>query len=179
MARRPLVAVLALVALLAALALPVMAADPSPPANPPGQANKPSKEPKTPITLRGTVAASTDAEGNRTFTLAAGGTTYTLDAGPSWFHGNDHPLAAHVGNSVTIVGERAEGSNEVDVDTVNGQALRAPGKPPWAGGWKVVGERHPGWSQEKADRFEAKFGDCFPPGKCKTKPAGPEASPAP
>jgi hypothetical protein len=49
-------------------------------------------------------------------------------------------------------------------------ALREPGKPPWAGGWKVVGEKHPGWSQEKADRFKAKFGDCFPPGQCKDKP---------
>jgi opacity protein-like surface antigen len=46
------------------------------------------------------------------------------------------------------------------------------GKPPWAGGWKRVGEGHPGWSQEKADRFKAKFGDCFPPGQCKDKSKG-------
>ncbi len=70
---------------------------------------------------------------------------------------------------MTITGEQAAGSTEVDVLTVDGKALREPGKPPWAGGWKVVGERHPGWSQEKADRFKAKFGDCFPPGQCKTK----------
>ena len=40
---------------------------------------------------------------------------------------------------------------------------------------EVVGERHPGWSQEKADRESARayekqvrFGlDCWPPGHCK------------
>jgi hypothetical protein len=57
---------------------------------------------------------------------------------------------------------------------VDGTRLREPGKPPWAGGWKVVGERHPGWSEEKAARFAerqaakaARFGDCWPPGHCK------------
>ncbi len=59
------------------------------------------------------------------------------------------------------------GGTEVDVQTVDGTAIRAPGKPPWAGGWKVQGEKHPGWSQAKADKFKAKFGDCWPPGHCK------------
>ena len=71
---------------------------------------------------------------------------------------------------MTVDGEVAEGSTDVDVLAVNGTALREAGKPPWAGGWKVVGKQHPGWSQEKADRFQAKFGDCFPPGQCKDKP---------
>ncbi len=179
MTRRPVLAGLALITLLVLVALPVVAADPSAKPVPPGQANKPPKAEKAPITLTGTVAASTDADGRQSFTLRSGGTTYTLEAGPSWFYGDNHPLKVYVGKSVTVVGGRAAGSTEVDVDSVDGKALREPGKPPWAGGWKVVGERHPGWSQEKADRFEAKFGDCFPPGQCKEKPAKPTASSAP
>jgi hypothetical protein len=176
MARRPVLAGLAFIALLIVVALPVVAVDPSPKPVPPGQKDKPDK---APITLTGTIAAATDADGRATFTLSSGGTTYTLDGGPAWFYGDNHPLKAYVGKIVTVVGERAAGSTEVDVESVNGKALRAPGKPPWAGGWKVVGQRHPGWSQEKADRFKAKFGDCFPPGLCKDKPAKPSASPAP
>ena len=136
--------------------------------NAPGQQKE--KVPANPITITGTVESSTDADGETIYTLRDGGTTYTLDAGPGWFHGDNHPLKGHVGNSVTIDGEVAEGSTEVSVLAVNGTALREPGKPPWAGGWKRVGELHPGWSQEKADRFEAKFGDCWPPGHCKDKP---------
>jgi len=158
---RPLVLVAAIVAL---AAVPVLAANP----NAPGQQKE--KVPTTPITITGTVEKST-ADGETTYTLTDGGKTYTLGAGPKWFFGNDHPLEQHVGNSVTIDGEIAEGSTEVDVHAVNGTALRAAGKPPWAGGWKAVGEKHPGWSQEKADRFKEKFGDCFPPGQCKPKPA--------
>jgi hypothetical protein len=75
-----------------------------------------------------------------------------------------------VGKSVSVAGERVAGSNTVDVTTVNGTALRGEGRPAWAGGWKRVGQAHPGWSQEKADRMKAKFGDCFPPGQCKPKP---------
>jgi hypothetical protein len=195
MARQSLITALALVSLLALAAvasLPAIAADPSPSGQlPPGQvdkspgpgkgpkADKGPKVPKTPITLTGTVSATTDAEGKVSYTLRSGTTTYTLDDGPSWFHGDNHPLKAYVGKRVTVVGSRAADSTEVDVDTVDGKSLREPGKPPWAGGWKVVGERHPGWSQEKADRFKAKFGDCFPPGKCKEKPAKPQASAAP
>jgi hypothetical protein len=152
--------------LTALLVIPTLAKPPE--GAPPGQARE--RVPKVPVTLEGTVEVSTDAEGDASYTLTAGGTTYRLDAGPAWFHGDAHPLAPFVGESVTIEGEQAEGSTEVDVLVVNGTQLREPGKPPWAGGWKVVGERHPGWSQEKADRFAAKFGDCFPPGQCKDKP---------
>jgi hypothetical protein len=82
---------------------------------------------------------------------------------------------------VTIVGEQRAGSDEVDVVSVDGKALREPGRPPWAGGWKQVGKIHPGWSQEKADRWAAKMQakgvDCWPPGHCKdkTKDAAPDA----
>lgn len=149
------------------VAVPVLAGG-----NPNAPGQQKDKAPKTPITISGTVEKSTDANGNSTFTLRDGGTTYTLDAGPPWFFGDDHPLQPFVGESVTVDGEVAEGSTDVDVTSVNGTALREAGKPPWAGGWKAVGEAHPGWSQDKADRFQERFGDCFPPGQCKDKPAG-------
>jgi len=104
--------------------------------------------------------------------MSSGGKTYELEAGPPWFWGANNPLAKFVGKTVTITGEAEAGGTEVDVEAVDGTAIRAPGKPPWAGGWKVVGERHPGWSQAKADKFKAKFGDCFPPGQCKKADAG-------
>ena len=171
MHRRPLPMGLGIVALLALLAVPVLAGGQGKD-NAPGQAKE--KVPTTPITISGTIEVASDENGKDTYTLRDGGTTYTLSAGPPWFFGNNHPLNPFVGQSVTVDGEVAEGTTNVDVLAVDGTALREAGKPPWAGGWKVVGERHPGWSQEKADRFEAKFGDCFPPGQCKDKPAGPE-----
>ena len=75
-----------------------------------------------------------------------------LSAGPKWWWGDASPLAGAVGKTVTIDGEQAEGSDEVDVLAIDGTAIRAAGKPPWAGGWKVVGERHPGWAQWKVDK---------------------------
>ena len=131
------------------------------------QGRQADKTPEVAITLSGTVATATDAKGRPTFSLSSGGKTYELDAGPPWFWGANNPLAKFAGKSVTITGETHVGSTEVDVQTVDGTAIRAPGKPPWAGGWKVVGEKHPGWSQAKADKFKAKFGDCWPPGHCK------------
>lgn len=169
MHRRQLLTGLGIVALLAVVAVPVLAGGQGK-QNAPGQAKE--KVPTTPITISGTIEVTTDENGKDTYTLTDGGTTYTLSAGPPWFFGNNHPLEPYVGQSVTVDGEIAEGTTDVDVLAVDGTALRDPGKPPWAGGWKVVGERHPGWSQEKADRFDEKFGDCFPPGQCKDKPAG-------
>ena len=171
MKHRPLFLVLAVAFLALLVALPVLAAE-SPEPGSPGNSGKAKKEkvPKDPVTLSGTVESSTDSEGNTTYTISDGGTTYVLEGGPSWFYGDNHPLKQYVGDSVTVAGQKATDSNEVDVETVNGNALREGGKPPWAGGWKRVGEGHPGWSQEKADRFKAKFGDCFPPGQCKEKP---------
>ena len=157
---RAAVSIVALVALSMLVALPALAVDP------PGKPGK-SKAPEVSVTVRGLVSTTTDAAGKAIYRISSGGKTYALDAGPSWFHGDNHPLKAFVGKTVTIVGGQREGSTEIDVQSVDGTALRAPGKPPWAGGWKRVGERHPGWSQEKADRFKAKFGDCFPPGHCR------------
>ena len=147
----------------------------------PDKANKGNKAGKTPevaITLRGAVAMTTNAGGFPSFTMASGGKTYQLEAGPPWFWGANNPLAKFAGKTVTITGETSAGSTEVDVQAVDGTAIRAPGKPPWSGGWKAVGSKHPGWSQEKADRFKAKFGDCFPPGQCKKADTAPAASPA-
>jgi hypothetical protein len=166
MTRRPRLLVLAIAVLALVVAVPALAGQHS---TPPGQAK--DKVAKVEITISGTIEQAAAAEGRSEYTLADGGTTYVLSAGPPWFFAaGEHPLDPFVGESVTIVGEHAEGSNEVDVISVNGLALRAEGKPPWAGGWKRVGESHPGWSQEKADRMKAKFGDCFPPGQCKDKP---------
>ena len=139
-----------------------------------GPSERKNKGPEEEITLSGTVTAGTDADGETVYGMQSGGTTYVLEAGPKWFFGDDYPLKPFVGRNVTVVGEVAEGSTEVDVVSVDGTRLREPGKPPWAGGWKAVGERHPGWSEEKAARFAerqaakaARFGDCWPPGHCK------------
>jgi len=163
--RWSVIAVIAVAMLI--VAVPVLAAGGK--SNAPGQQK--DKEPATPITISGVVESTEDADGESGYTLTDGGTTYVLEAGPKWFFdAGAHPLEKYVGKDVTIDGELGA-DNHVDVLSIDGTALREPGKPPWAGGWKVVGEKHPGWSQAKADRFKAKFGDCFPPGQCKDKPA--------
>ena len=186
-----------LAVLIAMVALPTFAADPSPSpaASPegtekpekspkPGKATKAAKAPETPVTLSGTVGTRTDADGRIEYTLTEGATTVVIDGGPSWFYGDDHPLKPYVGKRVTITGSQRAGDPEVEVDAVDGKAIRAAGKPPWAGGWKRVGARHPGWTQEKMDRWQAKRADkakalgvdCFPPGQCKVKPGKGAAS---
>ena len=148
---------------LALAAGPVLGADPSPSPKTempekPGKAVK-EKVAGTPITVTGIVASTTDAEGETAYTLTSGGKTYTLEAGPSWWYGTNHPLAASVGKSVTVVGETAAGSTEIDVQTVDGIAVRTTtGKPPWAGGPKRVGEKHPGWKSWKAAHPNGKPG---------------------
>jgi hypothetical protein len=192
--RAPL-ALLALVLLVALVAIPVLAASPAPSAGAAGASEKPgkgpkaSKEPEVAVTLRGIVAATTDADGKTTYTISADGKTIELDAGPSWYwSGKEHPLAGFVGKTVTVAG--GQRGDEVDIETVDGARIRAEGKPAWAGGWKVNGSIHPGWSQEKADRWAEKAAEhaakhgsgaagaagaagCWPPGKCKAdKPTG-------
>jgi hypothetical protein len=179
MAGRSVRLALAVAALAVLVALPFVVTAQSPPPGPPGQTKE--KVEKTPVTLTGTVSAVTDSSGQTTYTLVGDGKTYTLDAGPPWFFGDDHPLKPYVGKSVSISGQSAAGSTEVDVLSVGGAVIREPGRPPWAGGWMRVGELHPGWSQEKAERFRTRFGDCFPPGQCRQQPTGPNpaASPTP
>jgi hypothetical protein len=194
-------ALLALVILVALVALPALAASPFGPGGAAGRADKPgngpkaSTEPGVDVTLRGSVATTTDADGNTTYTLTANGKTVRLEAGPSWFFADQHPLASSVGKTVTIVGRQH--GDEVDVESVDGVALREGGKPAWAGGWKAVGSAHPGWSQEKWDRWQQRVtgsGDktnrgngvkpgaagCWPPGQCREKtPKGDEPAGTP
>jgi hypothetical protein len=119
--------------------------------------DKRSKAPEVEITLEGIVGSRTSADGGTEYTLTVGGTTLTLDAGPSWFYGDKHPLKPFVGKVVTVVGEQAKGSTEVEVHSIDGTVIRSAGKPAWAGGWKRVGRIHPGWTQEKWDRWQAKI----------------------
>jgi hypothetical protein len=123
----------------------------------PDKAAKPDKGPKAPehpVTLRGVVAS----DGDGGYTLTVGSTVYQLSAGPKWWWGDANPLAAAVGKTVTVNGEQAEGSAEVHVLAIDGTAVRAAGRPPWAGGWRVVGEKHPGWAQWKVDKLNSRGG---------------------
>jgi hypothetical protein len=173
--RRRLAVVLTSAAITVAVGIPVIvtAAQPS---EPPGQA-KPEKSPKGPkvdVTVRGTLVKATDENGRPTFTITANGTTWEISAGPKWWYGDDSPLAAYVGTAVTVVGSHREGDTDVSADTVNGKELRAAGRPPWAGGPRVVGESHPGWKAWKADGKPGNgFGRDEAPGQLK------KASPAP
>ncbi len=81
--------------------------------------------------------------------MTVDGVTWELSAGPKWFWGNNHPLAAFVGKTVQVTGTYHAGETELDVATIDGKALRAAGKPPWAGGPKAVGNAHPGWNNGK------------------------------
>jgi hypothetical protein len=136
--RRALVPLSVFAAVLLVVA-PVLGASPSP--KPP----KANKAPELTKTLTGTVASAEDAKGRATFTMLVDGVTWELSAGPKWFWGANNPLAAHVGKTVEVTGTYRAGENELHVTTVDGKALRAPGRPPWAGGPKVVGSAHPGW----------------------------------
>ena len=156
------VAVAAILAL--AVAIPAVGQDPTPTPAPaasekPGKgprADKAPKVPAVPISVSGRVGTRTDADGDTVYTLTVGATVYDLHVGPPWWWGESHPLKDLVGKTAAVSGERAQGSTDVDVFTVDGKAVREAGRPPWAGGWKAVGERHPGWSQSKADRFAEK-----------------------
>jgi len=134
----------------------------------PEAAETPDVEP-APVTLKGVLTAGTDADGDKAYFI---GTT-RLGVGPPWFWGDKNPLSPYVGKTVTLTGHMDEGKPastnpngkakaaegpEFEVYTVNGTAVRSPGKPPWAGGPKVVGEKHPGykgWSQGQAGKDKA------------------------
>ena len=154
-------------------ATPRAAATPKPAANvKPAATPKPAKTPDAdegPIqTLTGTLGTRTDADGDRDYVLG----DVELSVGPPWFWGTNNPLEQYVGSSVTVTGRmetnppstnsngRANDADgpEFEVCTINGTAVQAEGKPPWAGGPKAVGERHPGykgWSQGQANRAKA------------------------
>jgi hypothetical protein len=181
--RRGLLVGVALVATFA-IAIPVMGADPSPSGGPPGQAkpdkssnpNKPDKAakadkgPEVAVTVQGTVTKGTDENGRPTYSLTAAGKMWQLSAGPSWYWGDKNPLNAYVGKSVSIAGSTHAGDTELDVDTVDGKALREGGKPPWAGGPWVVGKTHPGWKDWMADGKPGKgLGRANAPGQLKDK----------
>jgi hypothetical protein len=133
-----------------AVGVPVLAAAPS---EPPGQAkqDKAEKGPEIATTVTGTVEQGTDEKGRPTFTMTVDGTVWELSAGPKWFWGENNPLSAHVGATVEITGTYREGGTDLDVETVNGERLRAEGRPPWAGGPREVGESHPGWKDWKSE----------------------------
>ena len=121
--------------------------------------------------LTGTVVAVVDADGVTEFFLElADGTQIKLDMGPSWFWTDGGPLAALVGQEVTVGGHlsdgvpnenasdvaksHASGEEAFDVHFINGEPLWTTGRPPWAGGPAVVGEIHPGfagWSKGQAN----------------------------
>lgn len=163
-----------LVAVVAIAVAPSLAADPSPRPDPPGrERSKADKGPETPVTVSGTIRATTDENGRTEYAVTSGGTTFELDAGPPWWFGRAHPLAGLVGTSVAITGT-TRGNGELDVETIDGRALREPGRPPWAGGPKVVGERHPGFKPWKADLWadgQPGRGKDGPPGQLKPKPS--------
>jgi hypothetical protein len=182
--RRSTVLVVGLVAAVG-IAIPVWAASPSPasspssgsqpeksakpdksskPGNPgngakPGNAAKPDKAPEVAVTAHGTVKATADAKGRSAFTLTDGAKTWDLSDGPPWFWGDKDPLKAYVGKTVTVAGTTQTGDTEIDVETVDGTAIRAAGKPPWAGGPWVVGPTHPGWKSWMAGGKPGKGAD--------------------
>ncbi len=115
----------------------------------PAGGDEAEKDAPPPITLTGLVGVEADAK-HPHYTLTVGSLVYQLETGPWWFWGDAHPLAPFVGKAVTIRGQ-AEGTDAIEVFSANGTTIREPGKPPWAGGPFVVGEKHPGWKPWMAD----------------------------
>ncbi len=120
---------------------------------------KEADEPKQQTEASGKVGAARDDDGETEYNLSANGGTVELDAGPPWFYEDDYPLAQFVGETVTVTGESGtnrEGEPEIDVLSVttrDGQTerIRSEGKPPWAGGPKEVGSKHPGYGKADAE----------------------------
>jgi hypothetical protein len=81
---------------------------------------------------------------------------------------------------VKVAGSSATGSSELDVETVDGTPIRAPGKPPWAGGPWAVGSAHPGWKPWMAAGKPGKGkGAAGAPGQAKDKTKADEPSESP
>ena len=151
------------------VAAPVLGASPSPK---PEKAEKPDKGPEIAKTLSGTIVSGLDAKGRPSFTMTVAGATWELSAGPKWFWGDKNPLAAFVGKTVEVTGTTHAGETELDVTTIDGKAIRAAGKPPWAGGPKAVGKIHPGWKDGKPGKGHGRNGA---PGQLKDKTHAPGA----
>ncbi len=119
---------------------------------PTGPARAPAVE-----TREGTLETDQDTDGGTVYRVSDGTSSVPLGVGPPWFYGDDHPLAEPVGQRITVIGQRddgtpgheavpeapGDGQPSFEVYSVNGIELRAPGKPPWAGGPAAVGDRHP------------------------------------
>jgi hypothetical protein len=91
----------------------------------------------------GTIATQTDIDGTTVYVLQTAGGTLALDVGPPRFWGDSHPLAPFVGQTATVTGVQKAGSDRLAVYTVGDAVIRAPGRPPWAGGWKPDGQTAP------------------------------------
>ncbi len=122
--------------------------------------------------VTGLVTEGTNADGQTTYYLTPeGGEPIELSYGPAWLWGLASPLQQLVGTEVTVVGQlrdgvpndnasemaqaQADASPVLHVRSIVGLELRENGKPPWAGGPKVVGEAHPGyegWSEGQAEK---------------------------
>ena len=108
------------------------------------------------ITLQGVLSEVVAVDGDRDYHIAdATLGLVRLSVGPPWYWGANHPLAGLVGQTIVVTGRMDDGRGrtdkakdktkdkvkaqdaagpELDVYTVNGATIRAPGKPPWAGG---------------------------------------------
>jgi hypothetical protein len=169
--------------ILGAVALPVLGEDPGAAPAASGKPDKPGKPdkvgkpdklpgaergpkaekgatiPASATTWSGQVGTRTDDEGRIVYTLTVGSSVYDLRIGPRWWSGASNPLHAQVGKTAEIQGMQPGDEPVIHVWAVNGSQLRGAGKPAWAGGWKAVGDGHPGWSQEKADRWAERMKD--------------------
>lgn len=130
---------------------------------------KPPKAPENVITTTGTLVVET-AGGEKSYLLknGSGATLYRLSAGPPWYYANGaYPLDKYANRQVTVTGVveaekgkafgQAKNKNKgnpaaqqpqstgpsLEVYTINGETIRGPGKPPWAGGPKN-NPNHPG-----------------------------------
>lgn len=168
--------------LLAGLLVLLLVVTPAFGANPQGKPAKAEKGPAIARTLTGTIVATKDTKGRATYEMTVNGVTWELSAGPKWYWAGSNPLAAYVGSEVEVTGTYREGRTDLSVATVDGTAIRAAGRPPWAGGPKVVGERHPGWKDATGSKAKANPGKGYgreqAPGQNKTKTRGDDADDA-
>ncbi len=124
----------------------------------PDKQQKAEKGPELSVTVTGTVTTAKDEQGRPTFSITDGATTWELSAGPKWYWGDANPLKAHVGKRITVVGTHHKGDTDLDVETIGGKAIREAGRPPWAGGPKAQGEKHPGWKAWKTWKTDGTSG---------------------